>query len=70
MSIYTDLKQAGIEVEPRYSDLYIKDCPTARAILANHGRKVNTALVSTFIDDIDGNQWLDCAFCYDGEIEG
>jgi len=70
MSIYTDLKQAGIEVEPRYSDLYIKDCPTARAILANHGRKVNTALVSTFTSQIDGKQWLDCAFCYDGEIEG
>ena len=67
MSIYSELKQAGIEVEARNSDLYVKDCPTARAILANHGKNVDTVMVQPFIDDIDGNHWLDCAFCYEGK---
>jgi len=37
MTIHTELKQAGIEIYHGECSLVVKDCPTARAILANHG---------------------------------
>lgn len=64
MSIYSEMKQAGIETDHHYSDLYVIDCPEARAILANHGKKVDGWNVQRFTSQIDGKPWLDVAFSY------
>ena len=60
MSIYAEMKQAGIEIDHHESDLYVKDCPTARAILANHGKRVDGHNVMPFKSA--GDTWLDVPF--------
>ena len=62
MSIYAEMIQAGIEVDHHESDLYVKDCPTARAILANHGKRVDGHNVMPF--KYGGSTWLDVPFEY------
>ena len=64
MSIYTEITQAGIEIDHHESDLYVTDCPEARAILANHGKKPDGWNVQQFTSQIDGKQWLDIPFQY------
>jgi len=39
MSIYTDLKSAGVQLEHRESDLYALDCEQARRILRHCQRR-------------------------------
>ena len=64
MSIYTDMVQAGIEIDNHYSDLYVRDCPTARAIIANHGKRVDGWSVMPFISQQDNTAWIDVALEY------
>ena len=64
MSIYNEITQAGIEIDHHESDLYIIDCPEARAILANHGKKQDGWNVQGFTSQIDGKKWLDIPFQY------
>jgi len=59
MTIHTELKQAGIEIYHGECSLVVKDCPTARAILANYG--VNSRFLY-FIDPGGsplGDAWLE-----------
>ena len=64
MSIYSDMIEAGIAVDHYCSDLYVIDCPTSRAILANHGMRVDSWNVQQFTSGIDGKPWLDIPFNY------
>jgi hypothetical protein len=64
MSIYTEMVQAGIETDHHESDLYVPDCPESRAILANHGINIGGRGVIQFIDNINGEPWLDIPFQY------
>ncbi len=61
MSIYTDMKEAGVETDNHFSDLYVKDCPAARKVLTNHGRYTKTV---RFVAR-DNEEWLDIPFAYD-----
>jgi hypothetical protein len=71
MSLYKDAKAAGLEIDSHESDLYLKDTPEARALLAEHGKKgrrtyeVDGWNVSTFTSQIDGARWLDIPFDYE-----
>ena len=65
MSIYAEMIQAGIEVDHHESDLYVKDCPTARAILANHGYTEDDNNVMPFKSA--GDTWLDVPFQWEGK---
>lgn len=71
MSIYSDMKAAGIPLENHESDLYVKDCKAARDILAEHDKKgkrvyqVDGWNVSRFTSQIDGAYWLDIPFDYE-----
>ena len=65
MSIYTDMQQAGMEIDHHASDLYVPDCPESRAILANHGYKYMDGWnVKQFTCEISGDAWLDIPFAY------
>ena len=49
-SIYQDALAAGLFEGNRGWDLYIRDTPQARAILAKHGKKVDGWNVTSFSD--------------------
>jgi hypothetical protein len=59
-SLYQDLKAAGIPTDHHESDLYVRDTPAARALIAKHGKKG-----SGFTSQINRKQWLDVPFAYD-----
>jgi hypothetical protein len=59
---YEQAIAAGIPIDSHYSDLYMKDCKEARAILANYECKES---VTSFKSNIDGEMWLDFPFAFD-----
>jgi hypothetical protein len=61
--------QAGIEIDHHASDLYVPDCPTARAILANHARH-DVKQFTDLTSNPDGETWLDIPFMYEPFWEG
>ena len=61
MSLYTDLKDAGVPIDNHESDLYFLDSPEARAILARYSEKS----VSRFTSQIDQKRWVEVPFAYD-----
>lgn len=64
MTLYTDLKAARLDLDNHESDLYVRDTPEARAILAVHGKRVDGHNVQRFTSQIDGKPWLDIPFAY------
>jgi hypothetical protein len=71
LSLYEDAVRLGLELDHHETDLYLKDCPEARALLAEHdkrGRRVYVVdgwNVSLFHSEIDNAPWLDIPFNYD-----
>jgi len=65
MTIYQDMKAAGVEIDHHESDLYVKDCKAARDILAKHDKQVDGWNVQPFNSEIDGARWLDIPFQYE-----
>jgi hypothetical protein len=62
MSIYTELKTAGVSVSSHESDLYAKVTPESEALIARYQFKIN---VKRFRSQIDGTPWFDIPFAYD-----
>lgn len=60
MSIYTELKDAGCELDNHETDLYVKLCPKAIEIIRDMEPVVGR---STFMSD--GELWMDIPFAYD-----
>lgn len=63
MTIYDDLKNAGIELSSYESDLYAMVTPESTAIVRKYYPN-RTVSVSTFINQIDHKLWYDIAFQY------
>lgn len=61
MSLYTELKAAGCELDHHESDLYVLASEQARRILKANG--ITTA--RGFISQVDGKPWLDIPFMYE-----
>lgn len=59
-SLYKDIIAAGIETDHHESDLYVRDCEQARAIIAKYGQPIH----QFWADDGTG-RWLDVAFQYE-----
>lgn len=64
MSIYIELKEAGIPIDNHESDLYVLVTPESSKIVERY-RKNRVICVSTFRSNIDGKTWFDIPFCYD-----
>jgi len=62
MSIYKELLAAGLEIDHRYSDLYVKDTPEARQIIASSKTRVKC---SRFFCEREREFWLELSFQYD-----
>lgn len=60
MSLYTDLVEAKIEIGNWQSDLHVKYCPEAIALIRKHGLRGET-----FQSKIDGSIWVDIPFQYE-----
>ena len=60
MSIYTDMKEADLEMDNHYSDLYVEDTPKAREILKEHD-----VSWSVFHNQVTKTMWIDVAFMYE-----
>jgi len=60
-TIYQDALLAGLRLDNHCSDLYIKACPEAFALVRKHGVKTAT----TFVSLVDGEVWIDVPFAYD-----
>jgi hypothetical protein len=65
MSIYDDLKNAGIELASHESDLYAMVTPESTAIVNKYYPNRPTVCVSTFINNIDHKLWYDIPFMYE-----
>lgn len=66
MTLYTDLIDAGCQVETSGGDLYVKDTPEARVILERYGRRTDLWSVRSFA--FDAESWLDIPFGYETEF--
>lgn len=64
-SLYEDAKAQGLEMNHHETDLYLKDTPEARALLAEHDKQLDGWNVQVFTSQIDGERWLDIPFNYD-----
>ena len=63
MSLETDLIAAGVPVHVYETDLYAKDTPEAREVLARHDRKIDGWTARFFRSEIgDKSMWIDIAF--------
>jgi len=62
MSIYTELKEAGVPLDDNRSDLYAKVMPESKVIVDAYEFKVN---VSVFVSMMDGDKWYDIPFAFD-----
>ena len=62
MSIYTELKEAGVLLDYHESDLYAKKCPESIAIIEKYEFKNNVRL---FWDSINKEPWYDIPFAFD-----
>lgn len=62
MSIYTQLKAIGVPMGSHESDLYVKDTPEGREIVATHEFFKS---ITRFRDQIDNEIWFCIPFAYD-----
>lgn len=62
MSIYQDLKAAGVPLDNHESDLYAKVTPESRAIVERYEYRTN---VTVFIDQIESKPWFDIPFAFE-----
>jgi len=62
MSIYQELKAAGVPLDSHESDLYAKVTPESRTILSRYKHKGN---LSTFLNQVEGNLWYEIPFAFD-----
>lgn len=62
MSIYKEMKAAGVEMSSHESDLYVPVNLVTAALVTAYEHKNN---VTTFTSNIDGNRWYDIPFAYD-----
>ena len=60
MSLYEELKTAGIPLDNHESDLYAKVTSESRDIVVRSGWSC-----STFVSNIDGGLWFDLPFAYE-----
>jgi len=60
MSIYTNLRDAGIPIDSYESDLYCKFTKESAEIVKDSGLKVHT-----FMNELDHTLWYDIPFMYD-----
>jgi hypothetical protein len=63
MSLYTELKAIGAEMDNHESDLYAKLTQEVVEILAQHKLEKSNSML--FISNIDGKMWIDIPFGYD-----
>lgn len=61
MSLYKDLRAAGIPIDHHESDLYVLATPAARSLIKKHGIKAP----GSFKSDVDGMIWFDIPFAYE-----
>jgi hypothetical protein len=62
-SLYGDLKAAGVEMDSHESDLYFKDTPESRAILARF--PYSAKIASKFLSGKDGLEiWWEAPFAF------
>ena len=61
MTLFDEIKSAGIPFASHESDLYIPITHQTRAIIERYQFKNN---VSTFTNQVEGGQWYDVPFAY------
>ena len=61
MSIYEQMKSAGVEIASHETDLYVPVNPTTQKIVDGYTFKTN---VTSFTSQIDGKLWFDIPFAY------
>ena len=59
MSLYKDLKEAGVPLDSHESDLYAMVTPESQKIIKTSGHSF-----TTFISQIDGKRWYDLPFAF------
>lgn len=62
MTLYEELKAAGIETDSHESDLYAPDTPEVVAILARYPTENKTS--RAFVNQIDKKLWFDIPFAF------
>jgi len=60
MTLYDELKEAGIPIKSRYSDLYCPVTPESTAIVKKY-----TYAYSPFLNQVEGGVWYDIPMAYE-----
>ena len=60
MTLYEELKRAGVRMSNYRSDLYFEDTETTREILGRHGKTH-----SRFSNQVENETWIEVPFAYD-----
>ena len=68
MSIYTELKDAGVPIESHFSDLYVKVTNESQEIVGVH-RGPGVA-IAVFHSPLDNELWFEIPFAFDPYWEG
>ena len=63
-TIYDDLKNAGVQLDSHYSDLYALANDDCRRIVGEYRKAGTIGPVSLFKSNIDGLMWYDIPFAY------
>ena len=63
-TLYGDLLRAGVPLDHHESDLYFRDCPEGRAILARFPEAAAQARPFWTSLESDGEKWWDVPFAY------
>jgi hypothetical protein len=61
MSLYTEAKELGLEIDHHESDLYLRVCPRAKALLTETYPEAKY----TIFRGTDGNNWYEIPFAFD-----
>lgn len=59
MSIYSEVRALGIEIDHHESDLYVKSCAESLEIVKRHG------VQWSYFRAPDGSTWIEVPFYYD-----
>jgi hypothetical protein len=63
MTLYNELKEAGIPLSSHESDLYFKSTPESLAILEKYPLQRRNS--TRFKNNLNGEIWMDVPFSYD-----
>lgn len=65
MTLYDELKAAGVEIDNHESDLYFPVTEATKAILAKPEHKAHRKIATAFLSNVTHTLWFDVPFAFE-----